>query len=202
MPDSTASRATLLALRRDRRIIEEGHHFLDERRVALAHELLRRAQAYAGHRTALLRRHERARAALGNAVGRHGLEGVQASAPWRLAPATFRSECAPFLGVNLVTATALPLAATADPAAVLPTSDLAACAAAFRELAADAAALAGEAASLLRLVAEYRKTERRVRALENIVLPEARADERRIEGALEEVDQEEVLRSRRFATRA
>jgi len=202
MADNTASRATLLALRRDRRIIEEGHRFLDERRVALAHELLRRARRYEELRAALERRHAQARVALAAAVGRHGLEGVQSHPPWRLAPAAFRSERVPFLGVTLVIAAELPLRGAADPAAELPTSEAAACAAAFQALAQDAATLAGEVASLLRLVAEYRKTERRVRALENIILPEARADERRIEGALEEVDQEEVLRSRRFARQA
>jgi len=197
--ERSASRAALLALRRDRRVVEEGHHFLDERRTALAHELLRRARAYAAHRAAFVQREAQARAALGDAVGRHGLEGLQAHRPWPLEPPALRRAQAPFLGLSLVTALALPLRASPGAAAVLATSEAAACAAAWRAVAENAAGLAGEVASLLRLVGEYRKTERRVRALENIVLPEARADERRIEGTLEEVDQEEVLRSRRFA---
>ena len=199
MPDRTASRAALLALRRDRRIVEEGHRFLDERRIALAHELLRRSRSYAAHRVAFLRRHEQARATFAQAVGRHGLEGLQACPPWRLEPATFERQQVPFLGVTLVASAALPLRATADPAAEWATSEAAACAAAFQALAQDAAALAGEVASLLRLMSEYQRTERRVRAIENIVLPEVRADERRFEAVLEELDQEEILRSRRFA---
>ena len=199
MAERAASRAALLALRRDRRVIEEGHRFLDERRVALAHELLRRARDYATHRAAFTRRLEAARRALGAAVGWHGLEGLQVLPPWRLAPAAFEQTREPYLGVTLATATRLPLAATPDPNAVWPTSAAAQCAQAFRELAQDAGVLAGEVASLLRLMTEYRKTERRVRALENIVLPEARADERRFESVLEELDQEEVMRSRRFA---
>lgn len=199
MAEGSASRAALLALRRDRRVIEEGHRFLDERRVALAHELLRRAQAHAEHRAAFLARHERARVALGEAVGRHGLEGLQAHPPALVSGAGASRAEAPFLGVRLVNAAGLQLAATDDPAAVLRTSEVARCARAFRELAQDAAALAGEVASLMRLMNEYRRTERRVRAIENIVLPEARADERRFEAALEELDQEEVMRSRLFA---
>lgn len=199
MADNTASRAALLALRRDRRIIEEGHRFLDERRIALAHELLRRAQAYAALRAAFAGQHERARVALAEAVGRHGLEGLQVIPAWRLAPAAFESDRRPFLGVNLATAARLPLSAQPDPGVVALTSEAARCAQLFRELAQAGAELAGEVASLLRLMTEYRKTERRVRALENIVLPEARADERRFESVLEELDQEEVLRSRRFA---
>lgn len=199
MAEGSASRAALLALRRERRVIEEGHRFLDERRVALAHELLRRAQAYALHRAAFLARHEQARTALGDAVGRHGLEGLQVLPAPSVTAAEVRREATPFLGVQLVDAAHLRLAAGAGAAAVLRTSAAARCARVFRELAGGAVALAGEVASLLRLIAEYRRTERRVRAIENIVLPEARADERRFEAALEELDQEEVMRSRLFA---
>lgn len=199
MADQAASRAALLGLRRDRRVIEEGHRFLDERRVALAHELLRRAQRYATMRADLLRRQAEARRALGDAVGRHGLEGLQAHPAWHLAPAALERRSAPFLGVALVDDARLPLAATADPGAAWTSSEAARCARAWRELAEACAGIAGEVASLLRLMSEYRKTERRVRALENIVLPEARAGERRIEAVLEELDQEEVMRSRLFA---
>jgi V/A-type H+/Na+-transporting ATPase subunit D len=197
--ERSASRAALLALRRDRRVIEEGHRFLDERRVALAHELLRRAQAQAEHRAAFLQAHARARAAFGDAVGRHGFEGLQAYPPAVVSAAAARHEDTPFLGVHLVDAARLDWAVAEDAAAVLRSSEAGRCARAFGDLARDAAALAGEVASLLRLMAEYRRTERRVRAIENIVLPEARADERRFEAALEEVDQEEVMRSRLFA---
>jgi V/A-type H+-transporting ATPase subunit D len=199
MAEATASRATLLALRRDRRVIEEGHRFLDERRVALAHELLRRADAYRGRAAAFAARHEQARVALGDAVGRHGLEGVQAYPPAAPGPARQQRQEAPFLGLRLVDALRLEWPVAGATAPGWRTSEAERCARAFRALAEDAAALAGEVASLLRLVAEYRKTERRVRALENIVLPEARAAERRVEAALEELDQEEVLRARAFA---
>lgn len=199
MAEGTASRAALLALRRERKVIEEGHHFLDERRVALAHELLRRAQVYAEHRAAFEQRFNQARAAFADAVGRHGFEGVQVYPPWQLRTAALRSESASFLGVRVVNAVELPLTAVEDPAPVLRTSEAALCAKAFRELAQDATRLAAEVANLLRLMSEYRRTERRVRAIENIVLPEVRSDERRFEASLEELDQEEVMRVRRFA---
>lgn len=59
--------------------------------------------------------------------------------------------------------------------------------------------LEGREASLLRLMAEYRRTERRVRALENLILPELRAAERDMEDVLEENEQEEAVRVRLFA---
>ena len=62
-----------------------------------------------------------------------------------------------------------------------------------------AAELSGLEASLLRLIGEYRRTERRVRALENLILPELRRDQRQMEEVLEENDLEEAIRVRLFA---
>lgn len=198
MAEGSASRAALLALRRDRRVIEEGHRFLDEKRVALAHELLRRSRDYTAQRAAFLQQAAQARLTLAAAIGRHGLEGLQVYPPQALtAVAPARSETL-FLGVRLVADAHLVLAAEAG-GGEGRTLEGERCATAFRELTAQAMPLAAAVASLLRLMREYRRTERRVRALENIVLPEARQDERRFESALEELDQEEVLRSRLFA---
>ena len=56
--------------------------------------------------------------------------------------------------------------------------------------------LAASTANLARLAHEYRRTERRVRALENIVLPEIQRDIDIMEEHLELVEQEEVIRVR------
>jgi V/A-type H+-transporting ATPase subunit D len=69
-------------------------------------------------------------------------------------------------------------------------------AAAFRELLEAAAPLAAITANLERLMGEYRRTERRVRALENVVLPEIRADLVAMEEHLDLNEQEEVIRVR------
>lgn len=199
MAERSASRAALLALKRERRIIEEGHRFLDERRVALAHELLRRTRQYEERRAALLIHAAEARRALGDAVGRHGLEGLQVYPAVMAQSGEVKQSEAVFLGLRLVTAAQWQAGATARPAGALPSAEATRCAEAFQAVAQEAAAIAADVASLFRLMAEYRRTERRVRAIENIVLPEARADERRFENALEEVDQEEVMRSRLFA---
>lgn len=199
MPELSASRAALLSLRRDRRVVEEGHRFLEEKRVALAHELLRRAAAYGALKAAFQTRAEQARRAFADAVGRHGLEGLQVYPPLVLGDGALEAQETLFLGLRLVSGARLRLAGTADTPAPWRTAEGARCAEAFRALAAEAAALAAAASSLLRLMREYRRTERRVKALENIVLPEARQVERRFETALEELDQEEVMRSRLFA---
>ena len=67
---------------------------------------------------------------------------------------------------------------------------------AFRDVLEAAAPLAAVATNLRRLMREYRRTERRVRALENVVLPEIREDLAMMEEHLDLNDQEEVIRVR------
>ncbi len=59
-----------------------------------------------------------------------------------------------------------------------------------------AAELAAIGANIRRLTREYRRTERRVRALENVVLPEIREDLAMMEEHLDTAEQEEVIRVR------
>jgi V/A-type H+-transporting ATPase subunit D len=58
------------------------------------------------------------------------------------------------------------------------------------------ATLAGIAGNLERLRHEYRRTERRARALEDVLLPEITGTIYELEARLEEVEQEEAIRVR------
>jgi V/A-type H+-transporting ATPase subunit D len=51
--------------------------------------------------------------------------------------------------------------------------------------------------NLRRLTREYVRTERRARAIENILLPEIDSSLKRIDEQLESIDQEEIARLRR-----
>jgi len=73
---------------------------------------------------------------------------------------------------------------------------VAACIESFQALAARAATLAGLAVSLRVMARDYVRTERRARALENVILPEIDADIRFVEAQLESIDQEESIRVR------
>ena len=53
---------------------------------------------------------------------------------------------------------------------------------------------AGVSGNLQRLLSEYRKTERRARALENVVIPEMTHKLHDMSSRLEELDQEDVVR--------
>ena len=70
------------------------------------------------------------------------------------------------------------------------------CAALFRDVLERGVRLAAVSANLERLMHEYRRTERRARALENVVLPEIDESVRFVEEQLDAVDQEEAIRVR------
>ena len=61
--------------------------------------------------------------------------------------------------------------------------------------------LAGISGNLYRLLAEYRRTERRARALENVILPEIEQALAQVSGDLEETDLEDAIRVRLNALR-
>jgi V/A-type H+-transporting ATPase subunit D len=59
-----------------------------------------------------------------------------------------------------------------------------------------AVALAAQAGNLERLGREYRRTARRARALEDVLLPEINEAVADVSGRLEEIDREEAIRVR------
>ena len=194
-----ATRVALLELRDERRLVQEGYELLDEKRVMLATEILRQLREHAALQ-ARLREHESdARAAFAAAVTLHGFDDLSVAPPWPLAPALLRRERHAFLGIGLIEAH---LEATpAAPAAPfpLPSPELRRCASAFRKVVEACTALAARAGNLRRLIGEYTRTERRARALENVLLPEIDLALRFVEDQLDAVDQEEAVRVRNAA---
>lgn len=199
--DRPVSRATLMEIRADRGVMEEGYDFLDEKLVLLAQELLQRVKAYQHHRQRFRDKQAAAYDALATAIRRHGLEGLQLYPPRPLETAQLRWHRRDFLGVCLMESAQLECQQGSEggEAPPRPSSEAHDCAERFAELAADGAALAAEAANLRRLLAEYEKTEQRARALDNVILPEVRGAERRLGERLEEAEQEEAVRIRLFA---
>jgi V/A-type H+-transporting ATPase subunit D len=203
MPDLGASiiatRVALLELRDERRLVQEGYELLDEKRVMLAAEILRQLREHTALQ-ALLHEHEaQAREAFDAAVTAHGFDDLSVAPPCPLDAALLRRERRTFLGIGLVEAhldapPPLPSARLA-----LPSPELRDCAAAFRRLAEDHAALAARAGNLRRLIKEYTRTERRARALENVLLPEIDDSLHFVEDQLDAVDQEEAVRVRNAA---
>lgn len=192
----TASRSALLDLKDELNLVNDGYEFLDEKRILLAAEIIRQRDAWTVRNREFLARMEAAAAALVAAAADQGLDGLEVAPPAALPDARLEISERPYVGQVMLEATFVTGESTLADEALRPTPALHTCRLAFRELIAAAAPLASSGANLSRLTHEYRRTERRVRALENIILPEIRTDIGIMEEQLDLLDQEEVVRVR------
>jgi V/A-type H+-transporting ATPase subunit D len=202
MPEAgavAATRVALLELRDERRLVQEGYELLDEKRVLLATTTLRELAAYTAAQQRLETLWRAARAALAGAVEVHGLDDVTTAPPASLAGALLRTSRRRFLGLVLTDAALDAPPCSWQDRPLSDTPELRGCARGFRTLAIELVAQAARAANLRRLVDEYRRTERRARALENVLLPEIDSSLAFIEEQLDAVDQEEAVRVRNAA---
>jgi V/A-type H+-transporting ATPase subunit D len=202
MPEAgevAATRVALLELRDERRLVQEGYELLDEKRVLLATEILRDLRAHDAARKAIDQLWLAAREALAAAVEIHGFEDLTVEPPCLLDDVLLRQAERSFLGLRLAEASLDEAPCVPDTPPVRSTPELKRCALAFRHLAGELVAQAARAANLRRLIEEYRRTERRARALENVLLPEIDHSLKFIEEQLDAVDQEEAVRVRNAA---
>jgi V/A-type H+-transporting ATPase subunit D len=192
------TRAAVLELRAERGVVEEAYDFLDEKRLLLAAELLQQLNRYEALGREIASKTGEAREMLLAGVQRHGLQGLSVYPSLPLEAVHIESSRRNLMGVTLLeTAAAMPDAASASaPPAAYPSAEAEACRAAFREVFALGAELAGISGNLYRLLAAYRATERRARALENVILPEIEQALNRMGTYLEEVDMEDAIRAR------
>ena len=196
-----ATRVALLELRDERRLVQEGYDLLDEKRVLLATETLRQLREHVTAQRDLDAMWVAARAALARALEVHGFDDLTVEPPCPLEPAPLRVDVRTFLGIPLGEVHLEDAPCRPDAPPVRDTPELHSCAEAFRRLALGLARQAARTANLRRLMAEYRRTERRARALENVLLPEIDRSLHFIEEQLDAVDQEEAVRVRNAARR-
>lgn len=200
MPDltrtQTASRSAFLDLQDEQRLVNDGYEFLDEKRILLAAELLRQRQAWREARDVFMERWQAAARALPAAAGDQGLDGLLVHPRYSLDAARLELGERPYVGQVMLQARLELGDSGPEREPVRPSPEVRRCADAFRAVLDAAAPLAAITANLERLMQEYRRTERRVRALENVVLPEIREDLAAMEEHLDLNDQEEVIRVR------
>jgi V/A-type H+-transporting ATPase subunit D len=198
-PEPAPTRAAVLELRAERLVVEEAYEFLDEKRLLLAAELLRELRRYEQLLAGLHEKTRQANRRLAEAVRRHGLQGLLVYPVATLAGARVAVSRRNLMGVTLQeTVLQIPDAGARTPASN-PSPEALRCSESFRELVGLSAVLAGISGNLYRLYAEYRMTERRARALENVILPEIEQALGRLGVRLEEQDLEDMLRARRLA---
>lgn len=201
MPDEgdvIATRVAWLELSDERRQVREGYELLDEKRMLLAGEIMRGLAAYAELAARRGRQQAEAQAATAGALAACGCDGLAVEPPVDLRPARLRIHATRFLGIPVATA-ALEGGGAPAHASLVRLPEVRDCAAAWLGLARTTAETAALAGSLRRLAAEYVRTERRARALENVVLPEIDATLQRISEQLDAIDQEEAVRVRNAA---
>lgn len=196
-PEQAPTRAALLALKDERTVVTEAYNFLDEKRLLLAAELLRQLDRYQQVLASTESQSEKARQTLAAAIARHGLQGLGVYPAASLEGFRLTTTRKNFMGVTLLeTDLHIPGNDNNIPArAANPSFEAEACRATFREILEHAAALAELSGNIHRLLLEYRLTERRARALENIILPEIDQALGVMSVHLEEMELEDVIRA-------
>jgi V/A-type H+-transporting ATPase subunit D len=196
MREVTPTRSTAIELADERRLMRQGYEFLDEKRMLLATEMLRQLRIYQERSDQLVADTKSAAAALAAAVERHGLDQLQVY-PKPEPPELLDSERSLFLGLVMLSAGEPPQADASQAAAALDLSPEAeACRAAFEKLLWAAADMAARVGNLNRLAREYRRTERRAKALEKVLLPEVEDALKQIDEQLDMMEREETTRTR------
>ncbi len=194
-PGQAPTNAAVLELKDEQVVVKEAYIFLDEKRLLLASELLRQLRLYQQLNKELDALHEKAKDALQATVMYHGLNGLQVYPAASLEGAELKQTTRNFMGVTLIEST-LHTEGIADIKTTPsnPSAKAQHCSAIFHDVVVKSAVLAGISGNLYRLLAEYRITERRSRALENIILPEIDQTLREMSTHLEELDFEDAIR--------
>ena len=196
MDDLTPTRSVLLELKEESQSMREAYSFLDEKRMLLAGTLVQQVNRYDEARRTFEMSFELAALALQEAIAWHGLESLQCQAAPVLDPKLLSISQSSILGVSLFEAELSPRSEEASEEMPGPSRVAQRCAHHFRELSRQAAHLAALSGNLMRLYQEYQRTERRARALEDVLLPELEETTRQIDGHLEALDLEEAVRIR------
>jgi V/A-type H+-transporting ATPase subunit D len=196
--EPTPTRSAVIALTEERRAMHDSYVFLDEKCLLLAQAMLRELRDHERLSAALRAALEEATASLHAALGRHGLPGLQRYPASDFASAAPAVSLRRLMGVPLQEAALGPAGKPAlEP--VNPSPEAEACREAYAAVAGLAATLAAVSGNLERLYREYRRAVRRVRALQDVLLPEIDRTIYEIETSLEELEQDEAvwLRQRR-----
>lgn len=196
MSDVTPTRSAVIELKEERHAMREGHVFLDEKCLLLAGEIVAELRRCAELEAGFLPACQRAAAALGAAIGRHGLEELLVYPAAGLEQASADLTPRSLVGVRLLDAR-LRLGLAAPPAQMPPpvnaSPEARECRAAFAEVIEMAAPLAALSGNLERLYRAYRRALRRARALQDVLLPELERTVYEMEAGLEDLEREDAI---------
>ena len=197
MPEGTSSKTELLERRAERELVREGKTVLEERRDLLAHFMLDQIR----HTEQLVKERDRmfdqTRQHLHHASMRHGLSGLGrfAIAGTNLQQPQWQIKNR--LGtIWLVGAAAVPEQPPRELGDGVEVSlELDMTVSALQQLLIKLLELAEAENNLVRLTDAFRRTQRRVNALDHIVLPEITEAIRRMEETMDEMERDDLVRS-------
>ena len=191
------TRVAFLELKDEQRLVQEGYELLDEKRILLATEIHRQLLRLRRLRAAWRAAESTARDSLAAALDCHGLDELSVYPPHPLGGERLSVARRRLLGLELLDAS-LDTTAAAQPGEqpVNPSPEARHCVRAHLEWLGLAVQYAACCVNLRRLAREYVRTERRARAIENILLPEIAWALKLVDEQLESLDQEEIARLR------
>ncbi len=197
MPEGTSSKTELLERRAERELVREGKAVLEERRDLLARFLLDQIR----YTEQLVRQRDHsldeARQYLQRAATRHGIGGIRRFAIGETCLPRPQWQTENRLGtgwlVGAAAVAARPPRELGDGIDVSLELELAV--SAFQRLLLELLALAEAENNLVRLTDAFRRTQRRVNALDFIVLPEITEAIRRMEANMDEMERDDLVRS-------
>jgi V/A-type H+-transporting ATPase subunit D len=195
MADIAPSRSAILDLRDERQTMTEGHAFLDEKCLVIAGEIVRELARYQELEQNLMAISAEAARLLQAAVARHGLEELAVHPAPDLTAFALVSGMRSVMGVKLISAdSGAPPGFPALPAWSSPEARV--CRDAFARLFAVAPQLGAIAGNLERLSEEYRRSIRRARALNEVLIPEINRTIDALETGLEDLEREDAIAMR------
>ncbi len=197
MPANEANKAALLESREEHSLVTQGKEILEEQRDLLAHKIIELIQIAERTQAEYADAFDAARRAVRQALVRHGTHG--------LASFTANETALPETGWRLRNVFGTQLAALeTEPTRVPPRElgdgweaslELERALLTFHRLMELSVHMAALGNNLDRLTAAFARTDRRVNALENIIIPELRASIDEVEQYLEEMDRENLVRA-------
>jgi len=190
------TRVAFLELKDEQRLVQEGYELLDEKRILLAAEIHRQLLLLRRLRAAWRAAESAARDSLVAALDCHGLDELSVYPPRPLSNDRLSVTRRRLLGLELLAARFDASPAPSAERPVNPSPEARNCARAHLQWLGVAAELAACCVNLRRLAHEYVRTERRARAIENILLPEIAWALKLVDEQLESLDQEEIARLR------
>ena len=172
MREVTPTRSTAIELADERKLMRQGYEFLDEKRMLLATEMLRQLRTHQERSEELIAATKSAAQALAACRRAPRLRSAAALSDAGAA-GDARQRADPVSRPRHAVGRARRRSRRYwHAAAIDPSPEVKACRAAFETLLWAAADTGARAGNLNRLAREYRRTERRARALEKVLLPE------------------------------